>query len=369
MLAWLSAFNAAAAIAGCQWYPYADRDGRAASLELGTFEARLNAGFAALKARGMSVIVAVTHAGGPLRVKEFGPLLRDGIAPEEALVDLGSITKTVTAIMAAKLVEQHKLSFDDTLAEVFGDAVPGDKAGITLHQLLTHSAGFEEAVGEDFEPLEKAEFLERAWASPLLAAPGTAYNYSNVGYGLVAAIVEQRSGKLYENYLREDVMADIGLNNLGYMSVHENARSLRTARGETIARASWGGHEPGWNLIGNGGLVSTVEDIVRFREAVVAHRVIGDELLSLVQTPHIPEITQDDPDATSFYGYGIVVDDVGGLGRVYWHDGGNDVYSAALADYADEGDIIFTAAVDSKSADASDAMSLLAAYLYDATDE
>jgi CubicO group peptidase (beta-lactamase class C family) len=356
----------AAGVAGCQWYSPAPRDGWGATLAGSSFDRRSSRAFAALDARGMSVSVALTHAGEPIRLREFGSLVRDGIAADKALVDIGSITKTVTAIMAAKLIEQQKLSTEDTLEDVFGDEVPADKAGITLHQLLTHAAGFEEAVGEDFEPLEKTDFLERAFASPLVAAPGTAYNYSNVGYGLVAAIIEQRSGKRYEDYLREDVVASVGLKDLGYASVYDDARSLRTARGETIAHASWGGHEPGWNLIGNGGLVSTFEDMVRFREAVAAGQVINDELVALVQTPHIPETTAEDPDASSFYGYGIVVDDVADIGRVYWHDGGNAVYSAVLADYADKGDIIFIAAVDSmpSAGNASEAMNVLAAQLY-----
>jgi len=202
-----------------------------------------------------------------------------------------------------------------------------------------------------------------------LAAPGTAYNYSNVGYGLVAAIIENRSGKRYEDYLREDIAADLGLHSLGYGSVYDDAHSLRTTNGETIARASWGGHEPGWNLVGNGGLVSTLEDLVRFRAAVAAGDVIDDELLSVVQSPHIHEATAGDADAASFYGYGIVVDDVAGIGRVYWHDGGNDVYSAVLADYVDKGDIIVIAAVDSRAGDASDAMNILAAQLYGLPDE
>ncbi len=312
-----------------------------------------------IRDRNLSVIAAYSHQGGDVRLMEFGAAAADRIPAADTQIDINSITKTVTGVMAAKLVEQGKAAFDDRLDEIFDD-VPGDKAGITLHHLLTHSSGLINSVGNDAEKLGREEFLARVFGSELKYAPGEKYRYSNVGYGVVAAIIEKRSGKPYEAFLREDVIAGLGLSNTGYMSVYDDARSLKTAEGKTILEASWGGHEPYWNLIGNGGLVSTVPEMIAFRQAVASGKIVSPEMLAIVQTPHIKE----DEAGTSFYGYGLVVQDFEGIGRVYWHDGGNRVFSAQWGDYADQGDVLFTAGAGADGADAFRAMRILRTGLY-----
>lgn len=328
-----------------------------------SFEARLEAAFAELDERHMPVCVAIAHGDEPIEVRAFGALAEQSVAAESMLVDLGSVTKTITGAMAAKLVEQHKARFDETLAEFFGDAVPADKRDITLHQLLTHSAGFDEISGDDFEPIDRPTFLARAFESELLASPGETYAYSNVGYGIVAAIIETRSDKPYDEFLRVDLLDGQDLE-LGYASVYDDTRSVRSASGDTIEGASWGDPEPHWNLIGNGGLVATATDVIRFRQKLVAGELISPDLVAELQTPHIAE----EEDGDSFYGYGVVVQTVPGLGQVYWHDGGNDVFSAQWTDYADQHDVIFTAGADSDEGDAFEAMLVMATQLYDYRD-
>ena len=279
-------------------------------------------------------------------------------------IDINSVTKTVTAVMAAKLVDQGRLRFDETLSEVFS-GVPDDKAAITLHELLTHSAGFVESVGDDAELIGKAEFLDRAFRSRLQSAPGDIYNYSNVGYGLIAAIIEERSGKTYEDYLQQDVLSGLGFENTGYASVYDKSRSLKTRRGQDIWEASWGGHAPSWNLIGNGGLVSTAPEMLRFRQALLQGKILQPETLSALHVAHVAE----DSDATSHYGYGLVVQDVESVGRIYWHDGGNDLFSAQWGDYSTQDDLIFVAGLDTAQGNAFEAMHILETYLYGRRDE
>ena len=322
------------------------------------FSARLAAAFQELETRQMPVIVALSHHGGPPIVREFGALARDGLPGASTLIDVNSITKTITAVMVAKLVERGALRFDTRLDEIFED-VPHDKAQITVHQLLTHAAGLPEKVGEDAERIGKAAFVRRVWHTRLRSAPGSIYHYANVGYGLLAAIIEARAQKPYEAFLREDVLPDHCLEATGYASVYQDARSMRNAHGESIASASWGGHPPMWNLIGNGGLVSTVTDMLRFRQALVAGQIVSRDTLARIQRPHIAEDEGD-----SHYGYGVVVSEVAGIGRIYSHDGGNGAFSAQWADYADQGDLVFTAAADSQHGDAMSAMAVIAAHLY-----
>ena len=353
-MVWLAIFCSVTPLGACR-----GRRERVTVSPGASFEERLDAAFQELERRAVPVLVAVSHQGGASEIREFGKLRGDGIAPEQTQVDLNSITKTVTAVMTLKLVEQGRLKVDETLGELFSD-VPPDKRAITVHQLLTHAAGFVEALGDDDEPLDKAAFLKRAFASKLRSKPGATYHYANTGFGLLAAIIEQRAGKSYEQFLHDDVLAGLAVEPLGYESVYDAERSLRTARGRTLAEASWGGVRPFWNLIGNGGLIATAPSFLRFRRALSAGELLSPELFTAMHTPHIAE----DDEGSSFYGYGLVVQDVEGIGRVYWHDGGNDVYSAHWADYVDRGDLIFTAGADSSRGDAFEAMELIATYLY-----
>jgi CubicO group peptidase (beta-lactamase class C family) len=325
------------------------------------FDARLGAAFDDLERGKFPVVVAVSHDGAPAVVREFGVVHDDGVAAEQTLVDMGSITKTVTGVAVSKLVEQEKVRLDETLAEIFSD-VPADKAAITVEQLLTHSGGFADSIGDDFEELSRNEFLRKAFGSELVEAPGTRYAYSNVGYSILAAIIEVRSGRIYEEYLRAEVLAPAGLDGIGYLSVYDEARSLRSSNGESIRAASWGGHNPSWHLIGNGGLVTTAGAFVGFVQALSDGKILKPSELERLRAPHVRE----DEAGTSYYGYGLVVQDLPKIGRFYWHDGGNGVFSAEWAAHVDQGDVIFVAGIDAGADEgvASAAMSDLRQHLY-----
>lgn len=302
--------------------------------------------------------MAVSSDGAVLH-HEFGAPSAHGIAPEETLVDVGSATKAVTAFATLKLVEQGGLGLDETLGAILPD-VPADKAGITVRQLLTHTAGMPGAVGDDFEALGRDALVERAMGTDLVHPPGGPYDYSNVGFSLLAAAVERRSGKPFEQYLQEDVLTPAGLGGIGYDSVYDDDRALRWEAGPltggealSVRDASWGGGSPGWNLVGNGGMVATPSAYIAFVEAARAGRIVGVELTAEAFAPQVDEGFDD---IESFYGFGLVVEEIARLGTVYWHDGGNDVFSAEWRALGAEGAVLFTAGTGE---DGFEAMSLL----------
>lgn len=348
------------ALAG-QTVGWAENFAASATGEVGglSFDERLAKAFAEIERLGISGVVAVSHQSGAVIEREFGAALDDGIDPDLTQVDINSITKTVTGVMVLKLVEQGKASFETPLGDVFSN-VPADKRDITIHRLLTHSAGFVESVGDDSERLSRDAFLTRAFQTPLLSSPGNQYHYSNVGYSILAAIIEVRSGKPFEAFLREDVLKGLGLETMGYAGVYQDSHSLRSNEDQTIRQASWGGHEPFWNLIGNGGLISTPREFVLFRQAVTAGRVVSPALVKASQVKHIAE----DETGVSHYGYGLVVQGHPLVGRSYWHDGGNDIFSAKWMDFADKGDVLFTAAAIGSEGGADEMMSVLQRHLY-----
>jgi CubicO group peptidase (beta-lactamase class C family) len=120
----------------------------------------------------------------------------------ETVFSTGSITKQFTAAAIMKLEANGKLSVNDVLSKYFTDA-PADKKDITIHQLLTHTAGFEEVLGDDYDTVSATGFTALAMKSKLIHKPGETYLYSNVGYSLLGIIVEKVSGKGYEQFLPE----------------------------------------------------------------------------------------------------------------------------------------------------------------------
>lgn len=220
--------------------------------------------------------------GAIVIVREGQPVWRGGVgladrehgiasSPDVAF-DCGSIMKVMTAAAIYQLEAEGMLTRDATLGALFDDA-PSDKAGITIAQLVTHSAGFHEFhdTEGDFEAMDREEALARIFAQELLFAPGTATAYSSSGYTLLAAIVEDASGLPFPNYLHARLFEPAMMNDSG---VYGDAAWSAAAVG--YGEDTFGCNSPGcwpaptWALMGNGGLVSTPADLARWSAAVAA---------------------------------------------------------------------------------------------------
>jgi len=287
--------------------------------------------------------IAIINPNGESIFLGFGEnATADGKPDQKTLIDIGSISKTITAVAALSLVDQGKLSLNDRLSDFFPYA-PKDKLDISLHQLLTHSSGLPHHIAEDGDGISKQEFLKRTMDSSLLFQPGEKYHYSNVGYSLVAAIIEQRSNTSYEEFIRQTVLKNTENLSIGYEGAYVSEYSMLTPNGEAIDQNSWGG-SPKWELIGNGGLVSRPLDLALFFRKLNDGEIISFAALEFMKTPHIRE----GDGAPSYYGYGLVVEDHPRYGRTYWHNGSNGIYSATWAYYADHEFIIVSASNDPK---------------------
>ncbi|WP_417479906.1 serine hydrolase domain-containing protein [Maricaulis maris] len=320
---------------------------------------RLSSAFDALEAAGFTGLVGISQGGATVLMRGAGMADAQTGRPygPDTQVDIGSITKSYTGMLAAQLISDGTLSADLRLDEVF-DNVPADKAGITLHQMLTHAAGFPGGVGDDLAEEDFDTFLANAFAAPLRFEPGTDYYYSNVGYSLAAAIMERATGQSYEALLRDRLMS-VGIDHTGYQAAFDGERAVHLEDGRDVAEASWGGHPPNWNLIGNGGLVSTAPDMLAWRQAWSTGELISPQARDLGQTPF-----QDEGGGASHYGYGLVVEDDPALGRVYWHNGGNPHFNAHWRELADHGLILFVAA-DQRRLNADRVVDVLTAAWFD----
>lgn len=304
-----------------------------------TPEARLDAFFKKAEKTGFSGSVLVAKAGKILLEKGYGWQDREKKVAESAatVFSVGSITKQFTGAAILKLEMQGKLSVQDPLSKFFPGA-PADKAGITLHQLLTHTAGFPGAIGDDYELLDADAFARSALATPLEFSPGQRHSYSNVGYSLLGIIVEKVSGKGYEQFLYDNLWKPAGMEHTGYLRPGFKPADLAVGyrdgeRWGTALDRPWMPDGPGWHLRANGGVLSTAGDMYRWFQALQGDQVLNAAAKTKYFKPQVPEC----PDCPTFYAYGWVFEQEPGGPKMFWHNGGNGVYNAYMGFEPDAG--------------------------------
>lgn len=290
---------------------------------------------------GYSGALLVAEDGAVIFSKGYGMADRArGIqVTAETIFTTGSITKQFTAAAILKLEMQKKLSVNDPITKYFKN-VPENKKEITLHHLLTHSAGLKSALGFDFTEITREEYIELAMKTPLNRPPGDAYEYSNVGFSLLAAIVEQVSGQSYDAFLQKHLFKPAGMSNTGYPNRNWNRNKL--AHGYKGGQ-DWGtflDHPmaedgPHWHLRGNGGIHSTVGDMYRWHQALEGDQILSQEAKEKMYTRHIREGR-----SSSYYGYGWSIVD-SRHGKLITHNGGNPYFAADFLRYVDTDVVIY----------------------------
>jgi CubicO group peptidase (beta-lactamase class C family) len=254
----------------------------------------------------------------------------------DTVFDIGSISKQFTAAAILLLEQRGLLRVNDPISKYFND-VPSDKANITIHQLLTHSAGFTRDHFEgDLIPMTRDEAQEAIFALPLGYQPGTNYNYSNTGYTLLAILIEKVTGMPYTSYLKQTFFDRLGMDHTGFYN-DENWASLSVANtyfnGIDEGKPSeWPG--PYWGVMGNGGVLSTVGDLFIWWKSLQNHNILSLEQTDKLFTRYISEGSAD-----SFYGYGWSIQE-SPYGNLITHNGGGIGGNSDLAVYTNKGLII-----------------------------
>jgi CubicO group peptidase (beta-lactamase class C family) len=291
-----------------------------------------------LIARGDQLLV---NAGYGLADREQGVPVT-----AETVFDIGSITKQFTAAAILTLEQRDRLRVTDSIGRYF-DGVPPDKQGITLHHLLTHTSGLIGDLGGDYQVMPRDSLVQLALASELQWAPGTRYDYSNLGYSLLGAIVELTSGQPYEQYLHERLFRPVGMQKTGYRIPQWTAAELAVGyrsgqRWGTPLDHAWAEDGPWWNLRANGGILSTMGDLHRWHRALLTDAVLSAESRAKMFAPQVAE----DPEGSSHYGYGWAIFTTPRNTRLIAHNGGNGYFYADFRRYVDEGVLIALATND-----------------------
>lgn len=230
---------------------------------------------------------------------------------------IASGTKTLTAIAVARLVEQGRLAFEARLADCVDVALPGIDPRVTLHHLLTHTAGipdyFDEAVMDDYEALWRerpmyafrrpSDFVPLFAHRPMKAAPGATWAYNNAGYVLLGLAIERASGTPYAEYVERHVLQACGMAASGFFALDRLPGG--TARGYLpTADGGWRTNAYAIPVVGgaDGGAYATAHDLATLWDVLHGHRLVGAATLERMLAPH----ARTGPGADAMhYGYGL----------------------------------------------------------------
>jgi D-alanyl-D-alanine carboxypeptidase len=277
-------------------------------------------------------------SGAVLVAVDGRPVLRRGVgladrelgvaATPEMKFRIGSITKQFTATAILQLQEAGKLSIDDPVSKYYPDA-PAAWSKITLRELLTHTSGIPSytALPAFFDregrlPHTPDELIRLTRDKPLEFEPGAGYAYDNSGYILLGYVVEKVSGERYADYLKRYIFEPLGMTGSGY---DEDAPIIAgRARGYQRGPDGAWRNAPFLDMsvpFAAGSLYSTVDDLLRWDQALYAARPLSSASLKAMLT-----------DYGHHYGFGFEIDQKWGQDRI-WHNGGIHGFTSSFQRY------------------------------------
>lgn len=270
-------------------------------------------------------VVALDHAYG----------IADGAsgaaATPNTLYYIGSLAKMFTSAVVLQLDSEKRLSLSDSIAQHLDD-VPDDKKSVTIRHLLTHTSGVVANHPDPFAKMGRDEFIAWFKTTSLLHAPGEKHSYSNVGYSLLAAIVETSVAVPFPQVIKQRVFVPAQMNDTWFVDELGTARD-KLARGTGPKLAEYGldgrpeNYGGSWLRMGPGGIVSTTRDLLKWEHALRSHVVLDARQYALATAPSKP----GEP-----WGMGWRLSRTTRQTPLHYHDGGLPGFHAVFARFPEE---------------------------------
>ena len=205
----------------------------------------------------------------------------------ETIFQSGSIGKQFTAAAVMILVQEGKLSLDDKLSKHLPDA-PEAWRDITIRHLLTHTSGLGDYPDEinlraDYTEDEYLRIFKKA---PLNFAPGTRWDYSNVGYVTLGILIRRLTGKFYGDFLCENLFGPLQMSTARAISeadiIPNRAAGYRLVNGE-LKNQEW--VSPSTNSTADGALYLSLLDLAKWDAGLSDYKVLTRSSLDQIWTP------------------------------------------------------------------------------------
>ena len=243
----------------------------------------------------------------------------------------GSVAKQFTAAAIALLVEQGRISLDDDVRKYIPE-LPDYGAKITIDHLVHHTSGLRDfwalvgVAGMRYDDGYNADDVIRLAArqKQLNFPPGSEYDYSNTGYVSLGVIVKRVTGKSLRDFAAEQIFAPLGMTNTHYHDDHTMMVPGRASAYSPIPEGGWKINIWNNDIVGQGGIMTTIEDLQKWDENFYSGKVGGPGFLK--RQLQQGRLTSG---KTLTYAFGLTVSEYRGLPLVE-HGGSSGGYRTIL---------------------------------------
>jgi D-alanyl-D-alanine carboxypeptidase len=290
------------------------------------------------KRRIPGLALAVVQHGKTVKAQGYGlaNLELDVPVGPETVFELASLTKQFTATAIMLLVEAGRVGLDDPIGDHIAYPMPAKWDGITVRHLLTHTAGLAGlatgfaalSAGPPRLDISTLVMFDAATKDPMSSRPGTAWQYSDVGYFLLGMVIERASGRRYQDFLTDHFFLPLGMNATSVPDrsvIIKNRAAGYTLRDGEVVHIR---RNQQVELSSYVGVYSTVQDLAKWENALAAGRVVKASSLEQMWTP-----VQTSTGSTHPYGFGWEVKEQRGH-RLITHAG---ITGTEYARFPDDG--------------------------------
>ena len=296
-------------------------------------------------------VAGVIHKGEYVHAKGYGLANLEYGAPltPQSVFRMGSVSKQFTAMAIAILAERGDLDLDADVHTYLPDLMAYDHQ-VTVRQMVHHIAGmgdydhvaFTKPNGEhfrfgneDYSTID--EFYAMVAKADLIHEPGTQYEYSNLGYFLLAHVVERVSGMTLAEFAEAEIFGPLGMSNSLFNDNINQVISNRAYGYRKVEDHSWEIFMTNLNYVGDGGVFTNLEDMLAWDQNFYANKLGRgtQSLIELVETPH-PDTIQmtDDGPVNVNYAFGMRSDELFGEFAIA-HSGGWVAFSTMYFRFPD----------------------------------
>ncbi|MDG1728811.1 MAG: serine hydrolase [Algibacter sp.] len=256
------------------------------------------------------------------------------VNPSKTLFRIASISKSITALALANLIDNNSINLDESIYTYLPD-YPKKKYAFSIRELGGHIAGIRHYKGNEFTINKKISITEGVKLfknDPLLFEPSTQFSYNTFGYVLLSEVMQKISKTDFNDLVKNTVFKPLGMTNTmlddSEIDVPNTSDFYRKKRVLSTPVANE-------YKVAGGGFLSTSEDLIKFGEEIISPTTVSKKALSEMLTSQILKSGK-----ITGYGIGFSVEYTKNNTHKYYHTGGGVGATTILLMYPKEGVVI-----------------------------